>query len=59
MGAMSGKASLVTGATSGIGKETALRLAALGGAVTIVGRDEARGADRWRISLASAIGRRS
>jgi NAD(P)-dependent dehydrogenase (short-subunit alcohol dehydrogenase family) len=41
---MSGKACLVTGGTSGIGRETALRLAALGAAVTIVGRDEARGA---------------
>jgi NAD(P)-dependent dehydrogenase (short-subunit alcohol dehydrogenase family) len=41
---MSGKSCLVTGATSGIGKETALRLAALGAAVTIVARDEARGA---------------
>jgi retinol dehydrogenase 12 len=41
---MSGKTCLVTGATSGIGKETALRLAALGAAVTIVARDEARGA---------------
>jgi retinol dehydrogenase-12 len=40
---MSGKACLVTGATSGIGKETALRLAALGAAVTILARDEARG----------------
>jgi retinol dehydrogenase 12 len=44
VGPMSGKACLVTGATSGIGKETALRLAALGAAVTIVARDEARGA---------------
>jgi NAD(P)-dependent dehydrogenase (short-subunit alcohol dehydrogenase family) len=43
MDVMSGKACLVTGATSGIGKETALRLAALGAAVTIVARDEARG----------------
>jgi len=41
---MSGKSCLVTGATSGIGKETALRLAAFGAAVTIVARDEARGA---------------
>src|SRR5580693_5976324 len=43
MDVMSGRACLVTGATSGIGKETALRLAALGAAVTIVARDEARG----------------
>ena len=44
MGLMSGKACLVTGATSGVGRETAVRLAALGAAVTLVARDEARGA---------------
>ncbi len=44
MGLMSGKSCLVTGATSGIGRETAVRLAALGAAVTVVARDEARGA---------------
>jgi NAD(P)-dependent dehydrogenase (short-subunit alcohol dehydrogenase family) len=43
MGSMSGKTCLVTGATSGIGRETALRLAMLGAAVTIVARDAARG----------------
>ena len=43
MGTMSGKVCLVTGGTSGIGKETALQLAVLGAAVTIVARDEARG----------------
>ena len=42
-GSMSGKTCLVTGATSGIGKETALQLAMLGAAVTIVARDPARG----------------
>jgi retinol dehydrogenase 12 len=41
---MSGTTCLVTGATSGIGKETALRLATLGATVVIVARDEARGA---------------
>ncbi len=40
---MSGTTCLVTGATSGIGQETALRLAMLGAAVIIVGRDTARG----------------
>jgi retinol dehydrogenase-12 len=40
---MSGKTCLVTGATSGIGKQTALRLAMLGATVIIVARDAARG----------------
>jgi NAD(P)-dependent dehydrogenase (short-subunit alcohol dehydrogenase family) len=39
---MSGKTCLVTGATSGIGKETALRLAMLGATVIIAARDAAR-----------------
>ena len=43
MTTMSGKTCLVTGATSGIGKQTALRLAMLRAAVIIVARDEARG----------------
>jgi NAD(P)-dependent dehydrogenase (short-subunit alcohol dehydrogenase family) len=41
--AIPGKTCLVTGATSGIGKETAVRLAALGATVLIVARDEERG----------------
>jgi NAD(P)-dependent dehydrogenase (short-subunit alcohol dehydrogenase family) len=43
VGAMSGTTCLVTGATSGIGQETALRLAMLGARVVIVARDPARG----------------
>ena len=43
MQTMSGKTCLVTGATSGIGRQTALRLAKLGANVIIVGRDPARG----------------
>ncbi len=39
---MQGKIFLVTGATLGIGKETALGVARKGGRVVIVGRDEAR-----------------
>jgi len=40
---MSGRTCLVTGATSGIGHETAARLAELGATVILVGRDQARG----------------
>jgi retinol dehydrogenase 12 len=40
---MSGTTCLVTGGTSGIGKETALRLAMLGATVVIVARDAGRG----------------
>jgi NAD(P)-dependent dehydrogenase (short-subunit alcohol dehydrogenase family) len=40
---MSGRVCLVTGATSGIGRETAIGLAARGATVIVAGRDEARG----------------
>jgi retinol dehydrogenase-12 len=50
---MSGTTCLVTGATSGIGRETALRLAELGATVIITGRDAARGA-----AVAAEISRR-
>ncbi len=43
MTTMSGKVCLVTGGTSGIGLETAARLAELGATVGIVGRDVERG----------------
>src|SRR4051794_9526092 len=39
---MTGKVCLVTGATSGIGRETARTLAAQGATVALVGRDAAR-----------------
>ena len=42
---LEGKKALVTGGTSGIGREVAKRLAALGAEVVISGRDAARGAE--------------
>jgi NAD(P)-dependent dehydrogenase (short-subunit alcohol dehydrogenase family) len=51
---MQGKTCLVTGATSGIGKATALGLARQGATVVIVGRSQARGeAARQEIQAAS------
>ncbi|MFC0550495.1 SDR family oxidoreductase [Planotetraspora thailandica] len=43
MTTMSGKVCLVTGGTSGIGRETAARLAELGATLVVVGRDAERG----------------
>ena len=43
-GRMEGRSVLVTGATRGIGLETALRLAGLGADVLVHGRDPQRGA---------------
>jgi NAD(P)-dependent dehydrogenase (short-subunit alcohol dehydrogenase family) len=41
-GALAGRTALVTGPTSGLGREAAVALAALGARVVLVGRDEAR-----------------
>ncbi len=42
-GGMRGKICLITGATSGIGKATAMGLANMGASVVMVGRDRGRG----------------
>jgi NAD(P)-dependent dehydrogenase (short-subunit alcohol dehydrogenase family) len=42
---LTGRVALITGSTSGIGKGIALQLAALGAAVIVNGRSEARGAE--------------
>jgi retinol dehydrogenase-14 len=41
--AMTGKTVLITGATSGVGKATAMGLASMGASVVMVGRDRGRG----------------
>ncbi len=45
MADLKGKTALVTGSTSGIGKATAIALAARGAHVLVVGRDEQRAQD--------------
>lgn len=45
MGLLCGKAIIVTGASSGIGKGCAIKLAEAGAGLVITGRDKARGAD--------------
>jgi len=55
---MKGKIVLVTGATSGIGKETALGLAKMGATVVLVGRSREK-LDKVASSIASATGNRT
>ena len=55
---LTGKKALVTGATSGIGKATALALAAAGATVAVSGRDKERGqavVDAIRVSGGSGV----
>jgi NAD(P)-dependent dehydrogenase (short-subunit alcohol dehydrogenase family) len=57
---MAGKTAVVTGATSGIGIETALGLARMGASVALVARDRAKGEEALRaVSAASVEGRPS
>jgi NAD(P)-dependent dehydrogenase (short-subunit alcohol dehydrogenase family) len=55
---MKGKIVLITGATSGIGKETALGLAKMGATVVLVGRSREK-LDRVAGDIASATGNRT
>jgi NAD(P)-dependent dehydrogenase (short-subunit alcohol dehydrogenase family) len=52
---LDGKAAIVTGATSGLGRAVAESIAALGGHVCIVGRDPAR-TERVRSEISAAAG---
>src|SRR5215470_17079788 len=45
---MAGRLALITGGNAGLGKETAVALAAMGSRVVFTARDEARGADARR-----------
>ena len=55
-GPMAGKTVLVTGATGGIGRATALGLATMGAHVAITGRDHARTEDAARAIRAAGGG---
>jgi cyclopentanol dehydrogenase len=54
MGGFEGKVAIVTGATNGIGRETAIQLAAEGAKVIVTGRNAAAGAET--VALATAAG---
>ena len=45
MARLAGKVAIVTGATSGLGAASAVRMAEEGAAVLVTGRDEVRGAE--------------
>jgi NAD(P)-dependent dehydrogenase (short-subunit alcohol dehydrogenase family) len=55
-GALAGKRAVVTGASSGLGQETALGLARLGAAVHLLVRDESRGRAAADVILAEVPG---
>jgi retinol dehydrogenase 14 len=57
MGPMAGRTVLITGATSGIGRATALGLARMGAHLTIIGRDRRRTEDAAREIRAAGGGR--
>ena len=57
MGSMAGKTVLITGATSGIGRATAIGLAAMGAHLAITGRDRVRTEDAGREIRAAGGGR--
>jgi retinol dehydrogenase-12 len=54
-GRMDGQTALVTGATRGIGLETAVRLAGLGASVIVHGRDAGRGAEALAAVRAASV----
>ena len=56
---LKGKTALVTGSTSGIGKATAIALAARGAHVLVVGRNEQRAKDVVAESKAAEAAQRS
>jgi retinol dehydrogenase 14 len=56
MGAMTGEDVIVTGATSGIGRETALGLARMGASVAIVARDRRRGEETLEALRSASTG---
>ena len=58
-GPLAGKTVLVTGGTTGIGRATAVGLAAMGAHLAIIGRDRRRTEDAAREIRAAGSGRRT